>query len=218
MRRSSGSIGVDRAASTEDGQHLLSDEQAEALAKVSACLGDRSTCSSARPARARRPRCTPSNEPGRAEHGKDSVVGLAPSAVAAQVLAEDLGIECENTAKWLHEYDRGRVALHARPARDHRRGDPRRHPDPRPDQPDRGRGRREGAAGRRLGATPVGRRRRGVLAAASRTAGRRRTDRGPPLRQRVGEATPRSTSASDAARSSAPTPSTTASRRARPTR
>ena len=42
-------------------------------------------------------------------HGKGSVVGLAPSAVAAQVLADDLGIGCENTAKWLHEYDRGRV-------------------------------------------------------------------------------------------------------------
>lgn len=34
------------------------------------------------------------------EHGKGSVVGLAPSAVAAQVLAEDLGIATENTAKW----------------------------------------------------------------------------------------------------------------------
>ena len=34
------------------------------------------------------------------EHGKGSVVGLAPSAVAAQVLADDLGIQTENTAKW----------------------------------------------------------------------------------------------------------------------
>ncbi|WP_257478507.1 ATP-dependent DNA helicase [Acidipropionibacterium jensenii] len=34
------------------------------------------------------------------EHGKGSVVGLAPSAGAAQVLAEDLGIATENTAKW----------------------------------------------------------------------------------------------------------------------
>jgi conjugative relaxase-like TrwC/TraI family protein len=34
------------------------------------------------------------------EHGPGSVVGLAPSAVAAQVLADDLGIACENTAKW----------------------------------------------------------------------------------------------------------------------
>lgn len=34
------------------------------------------------------------------EHGTGTVVGLAPSAVAAQVLAEDLGIPTENTAKW----------------------------------------------------------------------------------------------------------------------
>lgn len=34
------------------------------------------------------------------QHGHGSVVGLAPSAVAAQVLGEDLGIATENTAKW----------------------------------------------------------------------------------------------------------------------
>lgn len=34
------------------------------------------------------------------EHGAGSVVGLAPSAGAAEVLAEDLGIPTENTAKW----------------------------------------------------------------------------------------------------------------------
>jgi conjugative relaxase-like TrwC/TraI family protein len=44
-------------------------------------------------------------------HGEGSVVGLAPSAVAAQVLAEDLGIGCENTAKWLHEHDCGRAGF-----------------------------------------------------------------------------------------------------------
>lgn len=38
------------------------------------------------------------------EHGRGSVVGLAPSAVAAQVLADDLGIGTENTAKWLHTH------------------------------------------------------------------------------------------------------------------
>jgi conjugative relaxase-like TrwC/TraI family protein len=38
------------------------------------------------------------------EHGKGTVVGLAPSAVAAQVLAEDLGIPTENTAKWWHTH------------------------------------------------------------------------------------------------------------------
>jgi conjugative relaxase-like TrwC/TraI family protein len=42
-----------------------------------------------------------------AERGQGSVVGLAPSAAAAKALAEDLGIACENTAKWLHEHDRG---------------------------------------------------------------------------------------------------------------
>ncbi|MGA5584513.1 MobF family relaxase [Streptomyces thermodiastaticus] len=40
------------------------------------------------------------------EHGRGSVVGLAPSAVAAQVLADDLGIPTENTAKWLDTHDR----------------------------------------------------------------------------------------------------------------
>ena len=34
------------------------------------------------------------------QHGAGSVVGLAPSAVAAQVLGDDLGIATENTAKW----------------------------------------------------------------------------------------------------------------------
>ena len=40
------------------------------------------------------------------EHGRDSVVGLAPSAVAAQVLADDLGIQTENTAKWWDTHER----------------------------------------------------------------------------------------------------------------
>lgn len=45
------------------------------------------------------------------EHGGGSVVGLAPSAAAAEVLAGDLGIPCENTAKWLHDYGAGRHAF-----------------------------------------------------------------------------------------------------------
>jgi conjugative relaxase-like TrwC/TraI family protein len=36
-------------------------------------------------------------------YGTRSVIGLAPSATAAAELADALGIECENTAKWLHE-------------------------------------------------------------------------------------------------------------------
>jgi hypothetical protein len=47
------------------------------------------------------------------EHGRGSVIGLAPSAAAAQALADDLGIACDNTAKWLHEYDHGRAELRA---------------------------------------------------------------------------------------------------------
>src|SRR5208282_3040176 len=39
-----------------------------------------------------------------AEHGASSVLGLAPSAAAAEVLAEQLGIDTENTAKWLYEH------------------------------------------------------------------------------------------------------------------
>jgi conjugative relaxase-like TrwC/TraI family protein len=48
------------------------------------------------------------------EHGQGSVVGLAPSANAAQTLAADLGIACDNTAKWLFEHDRGDPAYQLR--------------------------------------------------------------------------------------------------------
>lgn len=47
------------------------------------------------------------------EHGPGSVTGLAPSAAAAAVLAEDLGIATENTAKWLFEHRRGAWSLQA---------------------------------------------------------------------------------------------------------
>jgi len=39
-----------------------------------------------------------------ATHGAGSVVGLAPSAAAARVLADDLEVATENTAKWLHDH------------------------------------------------------------------------------------------------------------------
>ncbi len=48
-----------------------------------------------------------------ATHGHGSVVGLAPSATAAQVLGDELGVAAENTAKWLLERARS-------PDRDHR--------------------------------------------------------------------------------------------------
>jgi conjugative relaxase-like TrwC/TraI family protein len=40
------------------------------------------------------------------EHGPGSVIGLAPSAAAAEVLAGELGIDTDNTAKWLTEHRR----------------------------------------------------------------------------------------------------------------
>ncbi|KGN29460.1 hypothetical protein N802_13620, partial [Knoellia sinensis KCTC 19936] len=41
-----------------------------------------------------------------AAHGPGSVVGLAPSAAAAEVLADAVGVPTENTAKWISEQDR----------------------------------------------------------------------------------------------------------------
>jgi ATP-dependent exoDNAse (exonuclease V) alpha subunit len=46
-------------------------------------------------------------------HGPGSVIGLAPSAAAAQVLGDELGIETENTAKWLTEWRRIPELTHA---------------------------------------------------------------------------------------------------------
>lgn len=43
------------------------------------------------------------------QHGSRSVVGLAPSAAAAAVLADDLGIPCENTAMWLTQAELGQA-------------------------------------------------------------------------------------------------------------
>jgi conjugative relaxase-like TrwC/TraI family protein len=45
------------------------------------------------------------------EHGPGSVVGLAPSAAAAEVLADVVGIGTENTAKWLTETGRNSLRL-----------------------------------------------------------------------------------------------------------
>ena len=46
-----------------------------------------------------------------AAHGRDSVIGLAPSAVAAEVLGYSLGVRAENTAKFLYEYGKGQWNL-----------------------------------------------------------------------------------------------------------
>ena len=41
-----------------------------------------------------------------AAHGPGSVIGLAPSAAAAEVLADAVGVPTENTAKWISEHRR----------------------------------------------------------------------------------------------------------------
>jgi conjugative relaxase-like TrwC/TraI family protein len=41
-----------------------------------------------------------------AAHGAGSIVGLAPSAIAAEILGDSLGVATENTAKWLFEHER----------------------------------------------------------------------------------------------------------------
>ncbi|MGP9604775.1 MobF family relaxase [Brachybacterium sp. AOP42-E1-35] len=98
---------IEQAARTKnrDG-HVLSADQEQAIAKISvsarvldvlvgpAGTGKTTTMSALRRAWEKR-------------HGTGSVIGLAPSAAAADVLAGDLGISTENTAKWLHEHRNG---------------------------------------------------------------------------------------------------------------
>ena len=48
-----------------------------------------------------------------AAHGRDSVIGLAPSAAAAEVLGDSLGVRAENTEKFLYEHAKGRWNLEA---------------------------------------------------------------------------------------------------------
>jgi conjugative relaxase-like TrwC/TraI family protein len=58
------------------------------------------------------------------EYGPGSVLGLAPSAAAAEVLAEDIGIETDNLSKWLHENrQRGQRARELRVLRERARTD-----------------------------------------------------------------------------------------------
>ncbi|MGA8682555.1 MAG: MobF family relaxase [Acidimicrobiales bacterium] len=49
-----------------------------------------------------------------AEHGAGSVIGLAPSAAAAEVLAGELGVGTDNTAKWLTEHRKSPTRLEER--------------------------------------------------------------------------------------------------------
>ena len=49
-----------------------------------------------------------------AEHGPGSVIGLAPSAAAAEVLAGELGVGTDNTAKWLTEHRKSPTRIEER--------------------------------------------------------------------------------------------------------
>jgi conjugative relaxase-like TrwC/TraI family protein len=85
-------------------EHLLSAEQVETLARIA--VSGRQVDLLVGPAGAGKTTAMHTLKTAWTNaHGAGSVVGLAPSAVAAQVLAEDLGIGCENTAKWLHDHD-----------------------------------------------------------------------------------------------------------------
>lgn len=97
---------VERIAARPDRKgHTLGDDQAAALAKIA--VSGRIVDVLVGPAGAGKTtamsalRCAWEHE-----HGSGSVVGLAPSAVAAQVLADDLNIQTENTAKWLDTHER----------------------------------------------------------------------------------------------------------------
>lgn len=88
--------------------HRLSSEQAEALAKVS--VSGRQLDLLVGPAGAGKTTALRAlKQAWTHHHGRNSVVGLAPSAAAAAVLAEELGVGTENTAKWLHEHQQGDV-------------------------------------------------------------------------------------------------------------
>jgi len=91
---------IERIAARPDRKgHTLGDDQAAALAKIA--VSGRIVDVLVGPAGAGKTAAMSAlRRAWEHEHGAGSVVGLAPSAVAAQVLADDLGIQTENTAKW----------------------------------------------------------------------------------------------------------------------
>jgi len=100
---------VDALAARPVKGNRLSPEQAEAIAKIA--VSGRAVDLLIGPAGAGKTTAMHAlQDAWTRQHGKGSVVGLAPSAVAAAVLADDLGIACENTAKWCYEHDQGRTA------------------------------------------------------------------------------------------------------------
>lgn len=88
--------------------HRLSPEQAQAIAKVA--VSGRQLDLLVGPAGAGKTTALRVlKKAWTQQRGGNSVAGLAPSAAAAAVLAEELGIGTENTAKWLYEHQQGHV-------------------------------------------------------------------------------------------------------------
>ena len=106
-------VSIEQAARTKStAGHVLSVDQEQAIAKIG--LSGRTLDVLVGPAGTGK--TTTMNALRRAwekRHGAGSVTGLAPSAAAADVLAGDLEIATENTAKWLHEHRRGNWNLKA---------------------------------------------------------------------------------------------------------
>ena len=99
---------VDRITAQSVKGHRLSPEQAQAIAMVA--VSGRQLDLLIGPAGAGKTTAMRAlHRAWTTHHGRGSVVGLAPSASAAAVLAEDLGIACENTAKWLYDHQQGRT-------------------------------------------------------------------------------------------------------------
>ncbi|RIQ10849.1 MobF family relaxase [Jiangella rhizosphaerae] len=89
------------AAPTADG-YFLADDQADAVRDITAS-GRRVDVLVGPAGAGKTTTLTALRAVWELEHGEGSLVGLAPSAAAAEVLAESLGIATDNTAKWLHE-------------------------------------------------------------------------------------------------------------------
>ena len=85
--------------------YKLSVDEALAVEKIATSRTCASTCSSDRRRREVDRHGGTTDRLG-ASPWTGSVIGLAPSAAAAQVLGDELGIETENTAKWLFEWRR----------------------------------------------------------------------------------------------------------------
>ena len=106
-------VWIEHAARAKNAQgHVLSADQEQAIAKIG--ISGRTLDVLVGPAGTGK--TTTMNALRRAWeklYGAGSVTGLAPSAAAAEVLAGDLGIETENTAKWLHEHRHGNWNLQA---------------------------------------------------------------------------------------------------------